>query len=330
MKVLLITNMYPTAEGPSFGTFVEDQLKALRRAGVDIDVLFINGRKNRFNYLWGPLRLWKALICEKYDLIHCHYIFSGLLGRLQWSIPVVLTHHGLEVFDIKWVSAIVRLTHRWFNRVIVVSGLQRRFLGDQAVALIPCGIDLEEMRPISLPEARSQVNLPLERKLVLWAGEYWRPEKQFHLVRESMDLLKARGQEVELVLVSGKPHSVIPLYMSACDVLLLTSSSEGSPMVIKEAMACNLPIVSTDVGDVRELISDVEGCFLVGPDKEEIVEQLEKVLACRKRTNGREKIKHLGAEETARRVLKVYNDAISSRLPDRSKHCKGPERTAEY
>jgi glycosyltransferase involved in cell wall biosynthesis len=123
-------------------------------------------------------------------------------------------------------------------------------------------------------------------------------------------VLKQRHPDAELVLVSGKPHSVIPLYMNACDVFLLASSSEGSPMVIKEAMACNLPVVSTDVGDVGEVISGVEGCYLVEPDVNDIAAKLELVLNRRERTNGREKIAHLAADPIAQRIIDVYKELV--------------------
>jgi len=177
--------------------------------------------------------------------------------------------------------------------------------------VIPCGVNLDEFRPIPLAEARRLLGLPMSKPLVLWAGEYWQYEKRFELVEESLQVLRQRCPEAELVLVSGQPHSVIPLYMSACDVLVLTSRSEGSPMVIKEAMACNLPIVSTDVGDVAEVIAGVEGCYLVKPDPEDVADKLWKVLQWRQRTNGRDKIGHLASGPIAQRIIAVYNELCS-------------------
>lgn len=313
MQVLLVTNMYPTDEEPSFGTFVKDQVDHLRATGVKIDVLFINGRKNRWNYLWGVFRLWKRMFKNQYDLIHCHYIFSGLIGRLQWKYPVVLTHHGIEVIYGSWVAKLVRFTHSWFDKVIVVSQAQKDTLNDPAVALIPCGIDFNEMRLLPLDKARKHLSLPLDKKLVLWAGEHWRPEKRYYLVEQAVPFVREELSNAELVLVSNQPRSVIPYYMNACDVLVLTSTYEGSPMVVKEAMACNLPIVSTDVGDVAQVIQGVEGCYLCKPNPQDIARKLVKVLLRGQRTSGRQKIDYLDGNKIAQKIVKIYVELCSSK-----------------
>ncbi len=313
MKVLLVANLYPTPDEPSFGTFVKNQELDLREAGVDIDVLFVNGRKSKINYLWGIFRLWRQIYKEKYDLLHCHYIFAGLIGRMQWKYPVLVTHHGIEVVDGTWVAKLIKRAHPWFDRVIVVNEEQKRVLEDNKIAIIPCGINFRVMRPIPQEEARKELGLPLDKKLVLWAGEHWRPEKRYHLVEGAVKLMQESDPDVELVLVSGQPHSIIPYYMNACDVLALTSTHEGSPMVIKEAMACNLPVVSTDVGDVANVIDGVEGCYLCEPNSEHVAEQLKKVLNWGQRTNGREKIDYFRSERAAKRIIEIYREMTGSK-----------------
>lgn len=316
MKVLVITNMYPNPEQPAFGTFVKDQVEALRRAGVEIDVLFVNGRKHKLDYLWGIFRFWWSLLKKRYDIIHAHYAISGLVARLQFFYPVVVTYHGGEVKDHVpyWLKFTARRGPQMFDRIIVVNRQEREILNHNAkVRVIPCGVNLDKFRPTLLTKARRLLGLPMNKPLILWAGEYWQYEKRFELVEESLKVLKQRCPEAELVLVSGKPHSVIPVYMSACDVLVLTSRSEGSPMVIKEAMACNLAIVSTDVGDVAEVIAGIEGCYLLEPEPapEDVADKLLKVLQWRQRTNGRDKIKHLSSDSISRRVIAVYNELCS-------------------
>ncbi len=316
MKVLVVTNMYPNAEQPAFGTFVKDQVEALRRAGVEIDVLFVNGRKNKFEYLLSIFRLWRILLRKRYHLIHAHHAMAGFIARLQFLYPIITTYHGGEVGAHVpcWLRFIARKGTRMFDRIIVVNQLERRILqNDAKVRVIPCAVNLEEFRPTSLPEARRSLGLPINKPLILWAGEYWQYEKRFELVETSLRLLKQRCTDVELVLVSGKPHSEIPVYMSACDVLLLTSRSEGSPMVIKEAMACNLPIVSTDVGDVAETIVGVDNCFLVEPTAEDVVDKLSRVLQSCRRSNGRGKIELLSVEPITQQIVDLYNEVSSLR-----------------
>lgn len=315
MRVLVVTNMFPTAEEPAYGTFVKDDVDALRRAGVIVDVLFINGPKHRLNYLWGVFRFWWVLLKHRYDVIHAHYALSGFIARLQFCSPVVVTYHGGEVKENvvpRWLWSLARRGPQLFDRVIVVNQEEQDILKNHPkVKLIPCGVDFDKFQPMPLDEARRSLNLPMDKPLVLWAGQYWQPEKRFKLVEESIKVLKRRCPEVELILVSGQPHAVIPIYMNACDVFVFTSWSEGSPMVIKEAMACNLPVVSTDVGDVAEVISGVEGCYVVEPDAEKIADKLLQVLKWRQRTQGREKIKHLGADFIAQRVIAIYKEICS-------------------
>jgi glycosyltransferase involved in cell wall biosynthesis len=314
MKVLIVTNMYPNPEQPAFGTFVYDQVEALKREGIEVDVLFVNGRDHKLNYVWGIFRLWWRLLRNRYQLIHAHYAITGLMARLQFLHPVIVTYHGGEVREYVpgWLRFLARRGHAIFDRIIVVNKQEKEILQNSGkVTVIPCGVDLDEFHPMPLKESRRTLGLPMDKPLVLWAGEYWQYEKRFELVEESLQVLRQNYLEAELVLVSGKPHSEVPLYMNACDVLLLTSRSEGSPMVIKEAMACNLPIVSTDVGDVAEVIAGVEGCHLVKPKAEAVADKLHAVLQWRGRTNGRDRIGHLGAAPTAQRIIKVYNEVCS-------------------
>jgi glycosyltransferase involved in cell wall biosynthesis len=314
MKVLVVTNMYPTPEMPSFGTFVRDQVEALRAAGASVDVFFFNGRKSTWNYLWAFPRYWLHLLRHRYDVIHAHYVLAGVVARAQWGHRVVLTHHGPEVLgQPRWQGPVCQLMTPLFDEVIHVTEQVRRRLNDRDGWVIPCGVDLERFAPIPRDEARARLGLPLDKRLVLWAGEHWRPEKRFDLVLQTMDLVKQTLPEAELVLLTKKPHETVPWYMSACDALILTSALEGSPMVIKESMACNLPIVSVHVGDVPEVIGGTPGCALAERDPADIAARLVEVLRQPCRTDGRSRIGHLRHDSIAGRILDVYARAIQPR-----------------
>ena len=318
MKVLVVTNMYPIPEMPSFGTFVREQVEALRMQGVDIEVFFVNGRKNTLNYLWAFPRLWARLLTRRYDLLHAHYTFSGLIARAQFLHPVVLTHHGPEVFR-TYQAHVSRIITPLVDRTIVVSEeMKEKGRFSQAI-VIPCGIDFNLFKPMPQKQAREELDLPQDKKLVLWAGEYFRPEKRFDIVKEAIARLKTKMPESELVLVSGKPLSVVPKYMNACDVLLLVSDAEGSPMVIKEAMACNLPIVSVSVGDVPQVIGDTKGCYLCSQDPEDAARKLELALRWEQRTDGRKSVAHMEAGQISRRIISVYEEL----LRDKTEHGLG-------
>lgn len=309
MKVLILTNMYPIPEMPSFGTFIWDQVESLREEGVEADVFFVNGRKSKFNYIWGIFRLWTWLLTHhRYDLIHAHYVFSGIIARTQFLYPVVLTHHGPEFWN--WQFLPCKIITPLVDKVILVSREMDERLKYQKAVVIPCGINFDFFKPIPKEKARKELNLPQNRKLVLWAGEYTRPEKRFYIVKEAVALAQEEDPSIELVLVTGKPHDVIPLYMNACDVLILVSSAEGSPMVIKEAMACNLPIISVPVGDVPEVIGGTDGCYLSSQDPADVAEKLVMALNHPKRTNGREDIRHMEQSAIAKRIIGVYQEVL--------------------
>lgn len=309
MKVLVVTPMYPIPEMPAFGTFIKSQVESVRQEGVEVDVLFINGRKNALNYLWGFARLWAWLLTHRYDLIHAHYVFAGIIARAQLLYPVILTHTGAQVFQ-GWQVIPCRIITPLVDKVIVRTREMKEGLGCSTAEIIPAGVDLDLFKPMPQRECRRSLGLPIDKKLVLWAGEYFRPEKRFDVVKEAVSLLKQRTPNAELVLVSGQPHSVVPKYMNACDVLLLTSDAEGSPNVVKEAMACNLPIVSVPVGDVPEVIGDTTGCYLCSQDPQAVAEKLELALQWGRRTDGRERIAHMEIGATSRRIISLYDDLI--------------------
>jgi teichuronic acid biosynthesis glycosyltransferase TuaC len=312
MKVLIITNMYPIPEMPFFGTFVKEQVESLRKEGVDIDVLFVNGKKNTLNYLWAFPRLWARLLTRRYDLIHAHYVFSGIIARAQFLYPVVLTHHGHQVFQ-TWQAPICRLVTRFMDKTLVMSNEMRERGRLPQSIVIPCGVDFELFKPMPQQQMREELNLPRDKKLVIFAGQHDVPVKRWDIVQASVKILKERMPNAELVLVSKKPLNVVPKYMSACDVLVLVSDGEGSPMVIKEAMACNLPIVSTRVGDVPEVISGTEGCYLCSQDPQDVAEKLAMALNRGKRTNGREKMSNVEIGAIARRIRAVYTQVIEEK-----------------
>jgi glycosyltransferase involved in cell wall biosynthesis len=311
MNVLVVTNMYPTAGSPAVGTFVYDQVASLRAAGVHVDVLHMDSRASKWSYVRGLFKLRRALQRRRYDLIHAHYVFSGVIARAQWKVPVVLTHHGCEVLGYpRWQTWLAKMVTPFFDEVVYVTEQMRRALHDDDGWVIPCGIDLDAFQPIPRDEARAALGLPADKPLVLWAGESWRPEKQFWLAEQAMARLKASLPDAALVLLTKQPHEVVPTYMSACDALVLTSMLEGSPMVVKEAMACNLPVVSVRVGDVPEVVDGTDACAIAEPDPDDIAQRLAEALQPARRTDGRLRMRRFSHDRTAAAITPVYEQAV--------------------
>jgi teichuronic acid biosynthesis glycosyltransferase TuaC len=311
MRVLVVTNMYPSEQKPAFGVFVHEQVESLRRKGLAVDVLFVDGQESRQNYWRGFSQVRRKVQSGAYDLIHAHYVFSGIMARAQWRVPVVVSFHGAgEMFG--WVGTLCKRLAPFLDGFTVTSREHAGQLDRAGARIVPNGIDMELLKPMPAAQAREALSFSPDAPLVLFAADL-RPEKRLDVARAAMDLLRQRIPDVELVVVTGRPHSDVPLFMNACNALVLTSDAEGSPQVVKEAMACNLPIVSVDVGDVAEVIQGVEGCYLAEQTPDDIADKLELALRRGERTHGREAVEHLGLDRTADRIIEMYEDALAGR-----------------
>jgi glycosyltransferase involved in cell wall biosynthesis len=294
--------MYPDAENPDFGTFVQQQVEGLRARGLDVDVLIVGGKRRKLSYVGGVRRFRRRMHERQYDVIHAHYVFSGIIARLQSRAPLVVSFHGEPA---KVVGLLSKLLAPFVDAVTVTSQAHKAQIGRQDAFVVPCGVDLHLFAPMPKEEARQRLRLPQDRKLVLFAGLV-RPEKRVDIIRAAVDLVHLEDEKVEMVIATRQPHDVMPLYMNACDVLVLASDYEGSPVVIKEAMACNLPIVSTDVGDVAQVIGGTEGCYICLQDPKDMAQKINQALARGQRTDGRRAVHPLSSDQTVDSLLCIY------------------------
>lgn len=317
IRVLMITSEYPNPERPGGGAFIVRQIKALREAGAEVDVLDFISRANPLNHLRAWIGMRQMMAAQQYDLIHAQFAISAFISRMQFRLPIVVTYHGDETYGIIRPNG----TYSWKGRILVLLSQIMAFLVDEVIVvsqamgkrllrkdyhIVPSGIDLEKFKPIPRDEARSRLGWPLDRRIALFAVLMIRePRKRYWLAKAAVDLA-CKSMPVELQVVTGVQPDDIPLYMNASDVLLLTSLHEGSPTVVKEALACNLPIVSVNVGDVEERLNGVSHCAVVDPTPEAIARALLEIVRSPVRSNGRESVLWLSEPLLAQMVIKVY------------------------
>jgi teichuronic acid biosynthesis glycosyltransferase TuaC len=234
-----------------------------------------------------------------------------VIARAQRRCPVVLTLTGAEALQ-SWQAPLSFVTARVVDAVVVRSEEMRRRLRLPGAAVIPAGVDLDVFRPRPREDARRRLGLPTSRKIVLFVGER-RPEKRLELIEAAVARLAADDGDVRLMTVCGKPQEEVAWYLNAADVLALASRNEGSPGAVKEAMACNVPVVSTDVGDVREVIAGTDGCFLASPDVDDFARRLNDALAHGGPTEGRRAVERLAWPAVTRRLVGVYESVAARR-----------------
>lgn len=289
--------------------FIYEQCQSLIKRGVEVDVFLIKGR-GFIGYLQNLSKLRKKLKRKKYDLVHAHFGSSGMLGVMQRLCPVVVTFQGCDINrkDLRMISQIAM--KRAKHNIFVSSILADKAKVKSKYSIVPYGVDLKEtFIPLDKHECRKVLKLGTNERIALFSSSFDRVEKNYPLAKESVELV---GGVRLIELGKGYSKNEINKLYNACDLLLMTSIREGSPQVIKEALACNCPIVSTDVGDVKELIKDIEGCYISSYAPEDVAEKIKMALDFGKRTRGRNRIISLGldSDSISKKIIKLYEEVI--------------------
>lgn len=299
MRVLIVAR----CKNGKYAPFITEQVEAIQKLGIECEYYGITG-KGIVGYLRQFPGLMKAIREFCPDLIHAHYGLCGLLANYQRRIPVITTYHGSDINE-KKVRRLSKKAIRLSRFNVFVSKKNIDIAKPVSkYSLIPCGISLDDYPLVSKTEARKIMGLDAFKKYVLFAGAFDNQVKNAPLAEEAMKLVP----EATLLELKGYSRSQVSILMQAVDAFLMTSFMEGSPQVIKEAMACGCPIVSVDVGDVAERVCGVDGCFISARDAGSIAESLRNALAFGKRTNGRNAILRDGLtnDQVARKLKEIY------------------------
>lgn len=313
MRVLFVAGEIGTHNGIS--PFIASQGKSLTDIGIELRFLILKG-KGFLKYVIGVFQIKRLIKFNKIDIIHAHYSYAGWSAIHQKNIPVVVSLMGSDVLEnssklkIMINRLALRIILKKANTIICKSKVIANHVNRKKnVFVIPNGIDLNFWKIINKEECRKRIGMNLEKKYILFASNPNRSEKNFKLAMESFKI--ANINDCEILITHSLSQVDLRDYYNSCDCLLLTSNYEGSPNVIKEAMACNLPIIATDVGDVRERIKNANNCYIVDPNPELIAEKLKIVLLNNNFVkNSREIIEEIEISKIANEIATIYNEIL--------------------
>lgn len=306
--------------------FIKSQGDSLIREGVTIDYFLIKGKGIK-GYLNNVIKLKKFLRQNHFDIIHSHYILSAVVALLSsFKHKHVVSYMGSDSYGIfiglgkikksSYINIILSKLLCYFVDWIIVksqnilSNIPKR----NNISVIANGVDIEKFKPLPMDLAREKLKLKSSKKYIYFAGDKKNLRKNFKLAEEAVKNLN--DENIELINPFPISHEEVNLYFNACDVLLLTSINEGSPNVIKEAMAANTPIVTTPVGDVNWLLNNLEGTFISDFNPEHIADDLKKALEFsiyKSRTLGRERLIELklDSKSVATKILSIYKKVLN-------------------
>lgn len=301
---ILIVNSCNSAKDSFDYVFVNDQADALKNLGYIVDFFGIKG-SGILGYLSNRKKLLDKISEFHPDIIHAHYGLSGLLANLQRRVPVITTYIGSDINNnnIFFISQIVMVLSA--QNIFVSKKIKNKSLLKSNQTLLPYGIDLNLFIPTEKIIARNILGLDIDKNLILFAGSFDNPVKNSVLAKTAITAIP----NVELLRMGGGyTREQVALLFNAVDVALMTSFSEGSPQFIKEAMACNCPIVSVPVGDVFEMIDSLNGCYISTYNPSDVTDKIIEALKFKTRTNGRNRIISLGLdnENVARKLSDIY------------------------
>lgn len=343
MRILAVANMYPSSGSPASGTFVEQQVKGLREVGLCVDVMFVDrARKGAQAYLSLGRQLRRSLAECRPDIVHVMYggIMAEVVTRAAKRVPTVVSFCGSDLLGERLSGTVRRLVSgvgvlasycaaRRASGIVVKSrNLERALpatIHREKVRIIPNGIDLELFKPLDRDTCRTKLGWGPDEFHIVFPTNNGDPQKRLGLAMAAMEVANRAGLNATIHELRGVRHSEVPVWLNAGDVVLLTSLHEGSPNVIKEALACNVPVVSVDVGDVAERIRGIDGCYIALPEPRALASKLFLVRSGLQRIEGRDAMQALSLQGVALQLRDLYSEVLASYYdPFRTPCCQRP------
>lgn len=302
MKILFVCsgNRY----SPNY--IIANQAESIREEGCHVEYYLIKGR-GITGYLKNILPLRSIIKSNNFNVIHAHYLFSCIIASISGAKPLVASFMGSDTESRKNVVLIriLMFLFHWDCCIVKTRNMKTR-LKNKNIKIIPNGVNLDLFKPLDPLMCMEKIGWDPAKVHVLFPSDPMRPEKNFILAEKSIRHLG--NSNVELHTLFSIQNKEVPFHLNACKVVLLTSKWEGSPNVIKEAMACNCRIVSTNVGDVKWLINNTKGCYLADAVPDDIAAKVKIAIDLEEVANGRDRLMTLGldSQTVATRLINLY------------------------
>lgn len=310
MRVLLVSR-YKNNFKNHILPFVYEQGESLRKCGVEVDSFLIEG-KGILSYFKSVKPLKKKINEFAPDIIHAHYGLSGITAVLQKDVPVVTTFHNGETLGFKQniLSSIASLFNKYTIYVAQHIYDKSYFKRKKNYTIMPCGVTLEDLPVLDYKSTREKLGFKSDTKYILFGGAFSNLRKNYPLLKSAVKLIK--DVKINVIEMNGLSRMQTTELMCACDVFALPSKSEGSPQALKEAMACNCPIVATDIADIKHLLGNLPGHYICSFEPEDVAKKIKLALDFNGRTNGRKRIIELGLtnEQVAKKIISIYNQVL--------------------
>lgn len=322
MNILVITNMYPSSGDESWrGVFVKEQIDSLYELFPDIhfDILHIRGSISKggsnFNYLRGLWRYIVMLNRTSYDIVWVHHSFCVFLAAVYKKTPLVYTvHEGVLTKGIKF--SIVKYAVKFSDHALYVNKVLFDFSGHANKRFLPSGVDIEKFRCLEYDACRVQLGLNPDKYYVFFPASPRRPEKNSVFVYSFIEKYSSwmASENVEFLFGGGIEYELMPVWMNAVDCMVSFSSFESDGMVFKEAMACNLPVITFDVGNAAIYFKSELTGSIIEPNHKQLRDQISywKVVG---RSMGRDYLLTLGMDKcsVAYRLKKIFEEIIDGK-----------------
>ncbi|MCP4291933.1 MAG: glycosyltransferase family 4 protein [bacterium] len=297
--------------------FAKRQADALREYGIDCRSFYMETGMSLGSIISQRRKLKKEIRDFSPDIVHANYgTMTGFLTTSVSPVPVLLHLRGSDLLapQATLKARIGRLLSQLAalkaKKIICVAEHLKQSLwwGKSKVSIVPSGVDLQKFKPGLQSVARTELGWVPDQPVVVFNAGRDPRIKNLPLAEKTMNLVSKQIPEVRFFVMKGEvaPHT-IPTIFQGADCLLLASKSEGSPNVVKEAMATNLPIVSTDVGDVAERLKNTSCSRVTGPHAEDLADAIISILVQNNRSNGREHVANLSLEKTTEMIAVIYN-----------------------